>query len=53
MLLMAENILEPSGAGGLLFVDFNLDCCQPNVVINRFIPINRRPLPCPLDTSSS
>ena len=36
MLFMAENILEPSGAGGLLFVDFTLACCQPNGVINRF-----------------
>ena len=35
MLFIAENILEPSGVGGLLFVDFTLACCQPNVVINR------------------
>ena len=47
MLFMAENILEPSCVGGLLFVDFALACCQPNGVINRFIPINRCPLPCP------
>ena len=42
---MTENILEPSGAGGLLFVDFTLACCQPNVAINRFY--NRCPLPSP------
>ena len=36
MLFMAENILEPSGAGGLLLIDSTLACCQPNVVINRF-----------------
>ena len=43
---MAENILEPSRTGGgLLFVDFTFACCQPNGVINLFLPINRCPLP--------
>ena len=33
MFFMAEHILEPRGAGGLLFVDFTLAYCQPNGVI--------------------
>ena len=36
MLFMAENILETSGMGGLLFVDFTLARCKPNGVINHF-----------------
>ena len=53
MLFMAEDILEPSGAGGLLFIDFTLSCFQANGVINRFYTHLPLPFTLSLDTSSS